>query len=109
MGGLGAYAGVGVQVGGGYTDGAPASGTAQGIYGEADMGGGPSASISGQIDFGGNPSGTGSAPVPVMPGIGYGVAVGAGVFQSTTYVSPSVGSMLAPIRNLFTPPTQCSH
>jgi len=94
MGGLGAFAGVGVVAGGGYTPCAPTSGTTQGFYGEADLGGGPAVSVGGQMDFDGNPSGAGAGPFRFMPGVGFGAAVGVGVFQSTTVVSPSISEML---------------
>jgi RHS repeat-associated protein len=101
MGGAGAFAGIGATIGAGHSEGPPTSGTAQGLYGELDLGGGEAVSLSGQMDFEGNPSAAGGGPLRITPGVGFGIAAGVGVFQSTTLVSPSVAEMVQRVRKAF--------
>jgi RHS repeat-associated protein len=98
--GVGGFAGVGGALGTASTDGPLTSGVSRAGYGEIDFGYGPA--YSGSASYDGSGGGLGGAgPIKATPGAGIGVALGVGITQSNTWVSPTVRDVLRLLKTKF--------
>lgn len=97
MAGPGVYAGAGLGIVAGHTNGPLTGGGSVSVYGEADAGTGPSVGVSGSYaPSNGSFSGGVSKG---LPGAGVGIAAGLGVSYSRTQVSPTVNQAAQKILN----------
>jgi len=93
--GAGFYAGVGGQVGGGYTDGPLPTGlsTERSVHTEANIGAGLSRGVSGDVGHGS------ASGFKAHGGVGYGFNASTGIATTTTLASPPIFDIISNIFN----------